>query len=90
MRNLGENQNLFQILLIKLNRDMFLFPLNKIYFHNPQNKFSFIKYLGGMILAFYNIATFDKYFWVSWLRPSSQSPCMFDYRMPPLGLSFIL
>ena len=45
MRNLGENQTLFQILLIKVNRDMFFFSFNKIYFHNPQNNFSFKKYL---------------------------------------------
>ena len=52
MRNLGENQNLFQIPLIKINRDMFFFPFNKIYFQNPQNNFSFKRYIGGMILAF--------------------------------------
>ena len=33
--NLGENQNLLQILLIKINRDMLFFTFNKIYFHNP-------------------------------------------------------
>ena len=39
MRNIDENQNLFHILLIKANRDMFFFPFNKIYFHNPPKQF---------------------------------------------------
>ena len=39
MRNLGENQNLFQILLIKVKRDMFFFPFNKNYFDNPPERF---------------------------------------------------
>ena len=59
MRNLGENQNLFQILLIKVNRDMSSLPFNKIYF---KTIFHLKKYVGGMILTFYNIAIFDKYF----------------------------
>ena len=62
MRILGENQNLLQILLIKVNKVMFFFPFNKIYFHNPPKQFFINKYSGGMILAFYNIAIFDKYF----------------------------
>ena len=36
---LGENQTLFHILLIKVNRDMFFSPFNKIYFHNPPKQF---------------------------------------------------
>ena len=41
MQNLGKNQNLFQILFIQANRDMFFFSFNKIYFPKPQNNFSF-------------------------------------------------
>ena len=54
MRNLSENQNLFQILLIKQSGDMVFFSLNKIYFHKPQFSI-FKKYLGGMVLAFYTV-----------------------------------
>ena len=66
MQNLGEDQYLFQILLIKVNRGMFFlsFLITRFIFTIPQNNFSFKKYLGGMILAFYNIAIFDKYFGV--------------------------
>ena len=60
--NLGKDQNLFQILLIKVNRDMLLLSFNKIYFHNTPKQFFIEKYLGGMILVFYNSAIFDKYF----------------------------
>ena len=74
MRNLIQNQDLLQILLMKVNRDVFFSPFNKIYFHNPPKQFKkiFQKYLGGKILAFYNFAIFDKY---SDLRAS---PSTFD------------
>ena len=60
MRNLCENQNLFQILIIKVKRDMYLFPFNKTIFTIPQNNSLFLKkHLGGMVLASYNISIFD-------------------------------
>ena len=59
MRSLCENQDLFQIILIKVSRDMFFFPFNKIY--SPKTFFT-QKLFRGMILAFYDIAIFDKYF----------------------------
>ena len=51
-------------LLIKVNRDMFIFLLIRFTFTIPENNFSFKKYLAGMILAFFNTAIFDKYFGV--------------------------
>ena len=47
MRNLGENQNLFQILFIKVKRDVFFFPFNKNYFHNPKTQFFIQKIFKG-------------------------------------------
>ena len=47
MQNFSENQNLFQILLIKVNRDMFFFLFNKIYFHNPLKTIFHLKIFRG-------------------------------------------
>ena len=88
MRNLGENQNLFQILLIKVNRDMIFFPFNKIYFHIPHKQFFIEKIFRGYdfsILAFYNIADLDKYFGVfgSELRASFRLCLTIECPPPP-------
>ena len=86
MRKFGENQNLFQILLIKVNRDMFSFPFNKIYFHNNS---SLKQYLGGTILEFLILLfliNISVGFLAQTFEPAPPPPPqsgMFDYRVPP-------
>ena len=67
---------------------MTYFSFNKTHFRNPSPQKNYLlKNLGGIILAFFNITIFGKYFLGFWLGLSSQLPRMFNYRVSPPGFT---